>query len=85
MALLLLIVIGLSAGWLASVIARTEAPGAIMRQMGVGLIASLIAGLLVNSGTILGSLSLLALGAAIVAPVAVLAIYHAVLDRKAEA
>lgn len=85
MALLLLIVIGLSAGWLASVIARTEAPGAIMRQMGVGLIASLIAGLLVNSGTILGSLSLLALGAAIVAPVAVLAIYHAVFDRKAEA
>jgi len=85
MALLLLIVIGLSAGWLASVIARTEAPGAIMRQMGVGLIASLIAGLLVNSGTILGSLSLLALGAAIIAPVAVLAIYHAVLDRKAEA
>lgn len=85
MALLLLIVIGLSAGWLASVIARTEESGAILRQMGVGLAASLIAGLLINSGTILGSLSLLALGAAIAAPAAVLAIYHALLNRKAEA
>lgn len=85
MALLLLIVIGLSAGWLASVVARTEEPGAILRQMGVGLAASLITGLLVNSGTILGSLSLLALGSAILAPAAALVVYHAVLSRKAEA
>jgi uncharacterized membrane protein YeaQ/YmgE (transglycosylase-associated protein family) len=85
MALLLLIVIGASAGWLASIIARTEAPGAILQQMGAGLVASLIAGLFTNSGTILGGLSLLALGAAVAASVVVLAVFHFVFNRKARA
>ena len=33
MALLVLIVLGATLGWLASIIARTEAPGAILRQI----------------------------------------------------
>ncbi len=84
MALLLLIVIGLSAGWLASIIARTEAPRDILRQMGIGLIVSLIAGLLVNSGTILGGLTPLALGIAIAATAAALVGYNALVTRNAE-
>lgn len=85
MALILLIVLGLSAGWLASIIARTEDAGAILRQMGVGLVGSVAAGLIMNSGTILGSLSLLALGCAIAASVALLVVYHGITGRSAEA
>ncbi|MFU7526919.1 hypothetical protein [Qipengyuania sp. ASV99] len=84
MALLLLIVIGLSAGWFASILARDEASGEILRQMGAGLAASLLAGLMVNSGTVLGGLSLFALLAAIAASAAVLAGYHAIMRRRTE-
>lgn len=85
MALLLLIVIGASAGWLASIIARTEATGAILRQIGGGVAASLIAGLLVNSGTIFGGLSLMALGASIIASGGALVLYHAYIRSGADA
>ena len=84
MALLLLIVIGLSAGWFASIVARTDAPRDILKQMGIGLIASLVAGLLLNSGTVLGGISLLALGAAIAASVAILVAYHAITQHGTE-
>jgi uncharacterized membrane protein YeaQ/YmgE (transglycosylase-associated protein family) len=83
MALLVLIVVGMALGWLASIIARTEAPGEIMRQMGAGVIASLIAGLALNQGTVLGGLSFLALGVAIAVAAAVLVLYHAVFRRSA--
>ena len=83
MALILLIVIGASAGWLASIIARTEASGLIVRQMLVGLIASLIVGLIVNSGTFLGGLSWLALGASIAASILALLAYHMIFGRRA--
>ena len=36
MALLVLIVLGASLGWLASILARTEAPGTILRQVALG-------------------------------------------------
>ena len=85
MALLLLIMIGTSAGWLASIIARTEESREIVRQMGVGLVASVAGGLFMNSGTILGGLTLLALGVAIVASAALLVAYHAILGRSSEA
>jgi uncharacterized membrane protein YeaQ/YmgE (transglycosylase-associated protein family) len=84
MALLLLIVIGLSAGWFASIVARTDAPRDILKQMGAGLIASLVAGLLLNSGTVMGGLSLIALGAAIAASIAILVAYHAVTQPSGE-
>lgn len=82
MALILLIVIGASGGWLASIIARTEAPGEILRQIGGGIAASLLAGLLVNSGTFLGGLTLTALLAAIVAAGAAMALYHLVIRPR---
>ena len=67
MALLVLIVLGATVGWLASILARTEAPGQILRQMATGVAVSLLAGLLLNDGTMLGSLSFVALGAAVAA------------------
>jgi uncharacterized membrane protein YeaQ/YmgE (transglycosylase-associated protein family) len=86
MALLVLIVLGATMGWLASILARTEAPGQIFRQIGAGVAVSLVAGVLLNDGTVLGSLSFLALGAALAATTVALVLYHAILSRrKAEA
>ncbi len=83
MAVLVLILLGAIMGWLASIIARTEAPGAILRQVAIGLITALVAGTIANGGTMLGRLSLPGLGAALVVSAAVLALYHAILRRRA--
>jgi len=82
MALIVLIILGAVLGWLASIIARTEESGEILRQMGLSLLAALVAGLIANSGTVMGGLSLMALGAASVAAVLVLILYHTVLRRS---
>lgn len=82
MALLLLIVIGASAGWLASIIARTEAPGEILRQTGIGVATSLIIGLLANDNSLLGGLTPLALLLAILGSAAALVAYHLVVRDR---
>ncbi len=82
MALLVLIVLGATLGWLASILARTEAPGAILRQIAGGVIVSLVAGGIANGGTMLGSLSFLGLGIALASTAVVLVLYHAVTRRQ---
>lgn len=81
MALLVLIVLGASLGWLASIIARTEAPGEILRQVALGLAVCVIAGEIANDGTIAGSLSFIGLGVGLAATGAALVLYHAVRGR----
>lgn len=85
MALLVLIVLGATAGWLASILARTEAPGEILRQLVIGVVVSLVAGGIANAGTMLGGLSLLALGVALGSAAMALIVYHALRGRKASA
>jgi uncharacterized membrane protein YeaQ/YmgE (transglycosylase-associated protein family) len=85
MALLVLIVLGATLGWLASILARTEAPGQIFRQMGASIVVSLLVGVVLNDGTMLGSLSFMALGAALAATAVALVLYHAIARKKAEA
>jgi uncharacterized membrane protein YeaQ/YmgE (transglycosylase-associated protein family) len=85
MALLVLIVLGATLGWLASVLARTEAPGSILRQIAVGLAAALVGGGIANDGTMIGGLSLLGLGVALVSAAAALVIYHAIARKRAQA
>lgn len=82
MALLVLIVLGTTLGWLASILARTEAPGDILRQIAVGILVSVVAGEIANEGTMIGSLSFLALGIALAATVAALVLYHAIFGRR---
>ena len=82
MALLVLIVLGASLGWLASILGRTEAAGDILRQIGMGIAVCVIAGVVANEGTMVGSLSLLGLGAGIIATMAALALYHAAIKRR---
>lgn len=83
MALLVLIVLGASLGWLASILARTEAPGEILRQIALGVAVSVVAGELANEGTMIGSLSFLGLGVALAATGVALVLYHAVRARRA--
>lgn len=83
MALLVLIILGATLGWLASIIARTEAPGTILRQIALGMIVSVVAGIIANEGTMIGSLSLLSLGIALSATGVALVLYHALRARAA--
>lgn len=76
MALILLIVLGATLGWVGSIVTRAEAPREIGIHIGLATLAALIAGLAVNKGGFLGSLSLVALAAAILAAGAALAAYH---------
>jgi len=85
MALLVLIVLGATLGWLASILARTEAPGAILRQVALGLAVSVIAGEIANEGTMIGSLSFLGLGVALASCLVALVLYHAIGRRRARA
>ena len=81
MALLVLIMLGATLGWLASIIARTEAAGIILRQIALGMIVSVIAGEIANEGTMIGSLSILSLGIALAATGVTLVLYHALRAR----
>jgi uncharacterized membrane protein YeaQ/YmgE (transglycosylase-associated protein family) len=85
MALLVLILLGATLGWLASILGRTEAPGSILRQIGLGLAVSVVAGEIANDGTVVGSLSLIGLGVALAASLIALVLYHAILGRRAKA
>lgn len=82
MALLVLIVLGATLGWLASILARTEAPGSILRQVALGMVVSVVAGEIANDGTIIGSLSFLSLGVALAASIAALVMHHAIFTRR---
>ncbi len=87
MALLVLIVLGASLGWLASILARTEAPGTILRQVAIGVIVSVVAvsvvaGEIANEGTMIGSLSFFSLGVALAATCVALVLYHAIFTRR---
>lgn len=85
MALLVLIVLGASLGWLASILARTEAPADILRQVVLGMVVAVVAGEIANDGTIIGSLSFLGLGVALAATGIALVLYHALMRRRAKA
>ena len=85
MALLVLIVLGATLGWLASILARTEAPGTILRQVALGIAVSVVAGEIANDGTMIGSLSFLSLGIALASTGVALVLYHAIARKKAEA
>ena len=82
MALFVLIILGISLGWFSSILARTDATRAILSQMGVGIVAALGAGLALNSGSILGGLSMFGLGAGVVAAFVALVMYHALVTRS---
>ncbi len=82
MALLVLIVLGATLGWLASILARTEAPGVILRQMALAMVVSVVAGEIANDGAMIGSLSVVSLGIALASTGGALVLFHALRARK---
>lgn len=82
MALMILISLGALLGWLGSIVLRLEMPGEVLRMMLVGMAVSLIAGLIGNSGTFLGSLSWLGFGAAVGATLPAIVGYYAFATRE---
>ncbi|WP_324073561.1 MAG: hypothetical protein RSE14_10855 [Erythrobacter sp.] len=81
----MLIVLGATMGWMASILARSEAPGTILRQIALGVAVSVVAGEIANDGTMIGSLSFLSLGVALAATGAALVLYNAVARRRVRA
>ena len=82
MALIILINLGALLGWLGSIVMRLEIPGAVLRMMLVGVVASLVAGLIANGGTFLGSLSFLGFGAAVGLTLPAIVGYYAFATRE---
>ncbi len=82
MALLVLIILGTSLGWFGSILMRNERASDILRQIGVGVAATLVPGLMLNDGTFLGGLTLLALGGATLGGIAALALYNTLVARS---
>lgn len=82
MALILLIMLGALLGWLGSIALRFEIPGAVLRMMLVGIVTSLIAGLITNGGTFLGSLTWLATGVAAGVTMPAIVGYYAFATRE---
>ena len=82
MALIVLIILGLSLGWFSSVFARSEGVAAVARQMGVGVLAALAGGAVLNGGSILGGLSMPGLGAAVAAAFVALVLFNGISARR---
>ena len=82
MALMLLVVIGLVIGWLASIVTRVEEGRAIRRMVLVGIAGAVLAGVPVNSLIVLGALSWTAMGVAAIGSVVGIAAYWFYLNRK---
>ena len=85
MALILLVIVGVLAGWFASVLARIEDRRVIRWQIAIALVMSLVVGLLVNRGTFLGGLDWIPLGAALAACSLALGAFHLYRRRGAAA
>lgn len=82
MALICLIFIGALVGWMAAIVARTEDPQGIRRDMAMGVGGALVAGLFANNGVMLGGLSWVALAGGIGGAVFVPAIYEFMQSRR---
>lgn len=61
MGLIILIVVGATLGWLASIVMRTDDRQGILMNVAVGIAGALVAGAVTNQGSILGGISASAL------------------------
>lgn len=76
MSLVSLILIGALIGWMAAIVTRREDAAGIRRNIALGLIGSLVAGLIANNGVMLGSLRWIALAAGIAGAIFAPALYE---------
>lgn len=81
MGLLLLIVIGAVSGWLATIILRIEDTRGILVNVGVGVVAALVAGVVAGSGVLLGAIGGTALLWSLASTVLALTVFNFVRRR----
>ena len=82
MAALILLSNGALLGWLATILTRQDVPREVLRQIGVGVAASLVIGVFTNTDGLIGSLSLGALGLSSLGAVAALFLYNIATSRN---
>ena len=81
MGLLILIVVGAVLGWLATIVLRIEDGRGIAIQALVGILGSLVVGLIAGEGTFIGSLTGMALLFAVLGAVVSIALFNLVKPR----
>ena len=85
MALILLIVVGAVFGWLAAIVTRTESSSAVVADIGLGAVGSVVFGLIANNGAIFTGLRPIALLASVLGAVGVLFVYKLIRRGQADA
>lgn len=83
MGFILLVVVGGILGWLASIVTRHDLTADILADVVVGIVGSLVVGLIANGESILGGLSAKALLLALIGSVVSLALFNLVYRRTA--
>ena len=81
MGLLILIVVGAILGWLATIVLRIEDGRTIAMNAGVGVLGSLLAGLVASGGSVVGAVSGIALLWAVVGAAVTIGIFNFVRQR----
>ena len=82
MALLVLIFMGATLGWLASIVVRVEDARGILAQIAIGAVACLLGAMIISNGFVFGALQWDTLGAGVAAAIVVLAGYNFWLSRQ---
>ncbi len=82
MALLLLVILGATLGWLTTILTRVEDRNGVLLHVAIGAAASVAGGLITNNGSIIGGLSLVALLVGIGSGVAALVGYGLWRERQ---
>ena len=81
MGLLILIVVGAILGWLATIVLRIEDGRTIAMNAGVGVLGSLLAGLVASGGSVVGAVSGIALLWAVAGAAVTIGIFNFVRQR----
>ena len=81
MGLLILIVVGAILGWLATIVLRIEDGRTIAMNAGVGVLGSLLAGLVASGGSVVGAVSGIALLWAVAGSAVAIGIFNFVRQR----
>ena len=82
MSLVILILVGAMFGWLATIVLRIEEGRGILANALIGVLGSLVAGLIAGSGTFLGGISGIALMWAVAGSVIAIVAFNLVRQRS---
>ena len=76
MSLLIILLLGASMGWLASIVLRDDTPRAVLARVGVGVVGAFVCGVMASSVSLLEGVTLATLLAAALGAAGLLAAIH---------